>query len=199
VLAVEQLTVAVEALREALGPAMDEDWSVPAGSLEWSVSQTVDHVVDALVWYAALVASSASTAVALDAKPPAGVSHDQRLQALTAAACILRDVLAAAPSSRRVWHSSGMSNSAGFLAMALDETLVHGHDIATGLDLSWEPDRGVAADVLARLFPGVEVGDDPWTTLVWANGRISLPDRPRRQSWVWDHSVALAEDQTSNG
>jgi hypothetical protein len=48
-----------------------------------------------------------------------------------------------------------------------------------------------------RHGPRSQVGDDAWTTLVWANGRIALPDRPRRQSWAWDHSVALAEGQTS--
>lgn len=194
-LTVEDLTGAVDALRETLEPAVHEDWSVPAGGLEWTVSRTVDHLVDAFVWYAAQLASSATKPVELDATPAAGIGHERRLQVLSAATSILRDVLTAAPPSRRAWHSSGMSDAAGFLAMALDEALVHGYDVAIGLAISWEPDRRMAREVLARLFPGVEVGDDAWTTLLWANGRISLPDRPRRQSWVWDHSVALPAEQ----
>jgi hypothetical protein len=195
VLTVEDLTAAVAALRKGLQPAVHKDWSVSAGGLEWSVSRTVDHLVDAFVWYAAQLASSATKPIELDATPSAGISHDRRLEVVTAAAGVLRAIVTATPPSRRAWHSSGMSGATGFLAMALDETLVHRYDIATGLGISWEPDRRVAGEVLARLFPGVEVGDDPWTTLVWANGRIALPDRPRRQSWVWDHSVALTAEQ----
>jgi hypothetical protein len=35
-------------------------------------------------------------------------------------------------------------------------------------------------------------GPDPWATLLWANGRVDLPGRPRQMSWRW-HCAPLAE------
>jgi hypothetical protein len=34
------------------------------------------------------------------------------------------------------------------------------------------------------MFPDV-IADDPWVGLLWATGRIELPDRERRTAWRW--------------
>jgi hypothetical protein len=60
----------------------------------------------------------------------------------------------------------------------------------SGFGSSQTPD--LAERVLARLFPWLQPGDDPWGTLLWANGRIDIPGRPRQTSWVW-HCAPLAD------
>jgi hypothetical protein len=74
--------------------------------------------------------------------------------------------------------------------MACDEFLVHGDDAARGLGLRLDPPPGLAARVLARLFPWHELGDDPWQTLLWANGRVDLAGRESQRRWRW-HTAPL--------
>jgi hypothetical protein len=86
----------------------------------------------------------------------------------------------------------GSPDPSGFAAMACDELLVHADDAARGLGLAFRPDADLAARVLARLFPWHIAGDDPWRTLLWANGRIDLPGQPTQKGWRW-HCAPLAE------
>ena len=51
------LMTAARVCRETLAPALDQDWSVPAGDLEWDCRRTLDHIVDTLFLYAAYLAS----------------------------------------------------------------------------------------------------------------------------------------------
>lgn len=100
--------------------------------------------------------------------------------------------LDAAPSDVRGFHPAGSPDAAGFAGMACDELLVHADDAARGLGLTFSPNAALAARVLARLFPWHEAGGDPWQTLLWANGRINLPDRQDQRGWRW-HSAPLAD------
>jgi hypothetical protein len=47
------LMTAARVCRETLAPALDRDWSGPAGDLEWDCRRTLDHIVDTLFLYAA--------------------------------------------------------------------------------------------------------------------------------------------------
>ncbi len=87
-------------------------------------------------------------------------------------------------------HAFGAADGSASAAMGVLETLVHAHDLATGLGVAWEPDRDVCARVLARLMPEVPRTDDAWVDLLWGCGRIELADRPRRaDGWVWDNTA----------
>ena len=44
---------------ETLDQSVTSDWSVPAGSLEWSCWQTVDHMIDCVLSYSLQLASRA--------------------------------------------------------------------------------------------------------------------------------------------
>jgi hypothetical protein len=50
--------------------AVDRDWSVPAGTLEWSCWKTADHTVDCVFSYAFFLASRRQ-----DNYPPFGELH----------------------------------------------------------------------------------------------------------------------------
>ena len=73
------------------------------------------------------------------------------------------------PPEARGYHGQP-TDAAGFAAMHCDEVLVHGYDIALGLGVAFEPPPDLARRVRDRLFPWTPAGD-PWTTLLWCNGR----------------------------
>ena len=74
--------------------------------------------------------------------------------------------------------------------MHCDELLVHGYDIALGLGVAFEPPPDLVRCVRDRLFPWTPAGD-PWTTLLWCNGRVALPDHERLTDWWW-HPAPLS-------
>jgi hypothetical protein len=85
-----------------------------------------------------------------------------------------------------------MADASGFAAMGCDEILVHGYDLATGLDLAYDPPAAAAEATLRRLFPWAPTDTDPWATLLWANGRAALGEQPPEKRWLWQ-CAPLAE------
>lgn len=180
----EELESAVDAVVELLRPHTGTaDWSVPAGDLEWSCWTTAAHVVHDLTAYALqLAARSAEPYPPVDllvrtGVPPAGV-----LPVVESAGRLLARTVSATPGGARARHW-GPTDAAGFAALGCTEVLVHGYDVARGLDLGWRPPAALAVGVLDRLFPGAPDGD-PGEVLLWCTGRLPLGDRPRRTSWV---------------
>lgn len=188
--------LAVAVLRAAPAP----DWDAKAGTLEWSCWETVEHLADDLFSYAAQLGPAKPP---LDAvvpfvwrreRPggPANVIFADRaagtaglLQVLEAAGALLTAVVRHTPPAARAHHVFGVSDPEGFAAMGVVETLVHTHDVATGLGVDWTPDAGLCRRALARLFPHAPTDTRPWPTLLWATGRADLPDRPRPTAWRW--------------
>ena len=118
---------------------------------------------------------------------------------------MLAGVVAGAPADRLSHHSYGISDPEGFAAMGVVETAVHAHDVTTTLGLPWQLPADLCERVIDRLFPGLPEHPDPWERLLWATGRLALPDHPARESWRWDgRPVALARitwshaDRTAN-
>jgi hypothetical protein len=105
---------------------------------------------------------------------------------------VLAHVIDGVPPGQRGFHPDGLSDASGFAAMACDEILVHTRDAALGLGLDYEPSEVLSGAVLRRLFPWAPRDEDPWSSLLWANGRIALPDRPRQVGWH-RHSAPLGE------
>ncbi|MEW1658528.1 maleylpyruvate isomerase N-terminal domain-containing protein [Streptomyces sp. NPDC057555] len=204
--------VTADDLARAVGLAVDLLHTAPAsawdggraGSLEWDCWETVEHLSDDLfayavqlgprtppldrevpfVWQARRPGGPANAVHADRAAGPAGL-----LQTLEACGALLVAMVRTTPPQARAHHVFGVSDPEGFAAMGIVETVVHTHDLAAGLGLDWEPPAEVCARVLARLFPDVPVGADPWSTLLWATGRLALPGRPRRTTWRWDGTV----------
>jgi hypothetical protein len=183
----------------ALRPSRDADWSVPAGTLEWDCWETAEHLIDDLFSYAAQLASERTdldvpfhytpltpsspwNAVRVDRE--SGV--DGLVTALDAAAGLLYAVVAVKPPEARAHHTFGVADPEGFAAMGVIETLVHTHDLVTGLGLAaWEPPADLCARTRHRLFPHAPADTDPWPTLLWATGRGELPGRERLDKWRW--------------
>ncbi len=194
------MRLAVTVLRGAEGA----DWSVRAGSLEWDCWETAEHLADDLFSYAAQLGPARPPADGhipfawTRQRPdgPANVVFADReagpaglLQVLEACGGLLAAVVRTTPPDRRAFHVFGVSDAAGFAAMGVVETLVHVHDIAEGLGLSFTPPAGLCDRTLARLFPDAPAAPDRWSVLLWCTGRTALPGHPRRTSWRWDGTL----------
>jgi hypothetical protein len=192
---------AVAAAIAALQVGATGDWSVPAGGLTWDCWETVEHVADDLFCYAAQLASDGlADYLPFEATPrqPGGEPNTVRADpasgpdglfaVLSACAALLAAMVRVTPSTARAAHSYGPADPEASAAMGVLETVVHTYDVATGLGVQWRAEGGLCGRVLARLMPEIDPGDDPWTTLLWATGRIALPGRPRRTDWGWDNS-----------
>ncbi|WP_328761272.1 MULTISPECIES: DinB family protein [unclassified Streptomyces] len=185
---------------DALEGVPAAQWHDRAGDLEWTRWETLEHLADDLLTYALRFGLAKPMGVArvplrvTSDRPegPANVifgDHEAGPEGLMTIVEACGGLLAAAvdtaPATTLAPHVFGASDAEGFAAMGVVETLVHTHDITQGLDRVREPAQELSERALARLFPDVPVLDTPWSTLLWATGRIETPDRPRRTDWRW--------------
>jgi hypothetical protein len=204
----DHLDQTVQLALTTLRAAPEDAWDEPAGGLDWSCWETAEHLADDFFGYAvrlgprvpprsgevpylwrALRPGGPSNAVHADrAAGPAGL-----LRMVEASAALLTAMVRTTPPEVRAWHVWGNTDPAGFAAMGIVETLVHTHDLADGLDVTWEPPGELCELVLERLFPHVAPAE-PWPTLLWATGRGDLPGREPVGEWRW-----YAEPVTSPG
>lgn len=179
----------------ALEPHVHEQWStIQAGELAWDLRLTIAHVCDAVGWYAAHLASQSTHRLPFDLRVHDDASNADLLDVLQAAAATLAQVARSAPPTARAYHSAGMADTSGFIAMGGDEILVHGWDALRGLQDDLHPPDALARPILRRLFPGAPTDTPAWPTLLWANGRIELPGKAERlgPDWTW-HCAPLDE------
>jgi hypothetical protein len=139
--------------------------------------------------YAGQVAASPADAyLPFDLTVPHAATPAQILDVVTAAARLLRTVVAAAGPHDRGWHW-GPTDPEGFAALGLNELLLYTWDITQGLGIAWQPPGALSAAVPHRLFPDAPAGD-PAAVLLWCTGRIALDGRDRRTSWVLTAAVS---------
>jgi uncharacterized protein (TIGR03083 family) len=189
----DDLMTAASVCQETLTPALDRDWGVPAGDLEWDCRRTLDHIVDTLFLYAAYLASRASERISPPRNGDPSASPAQLLATVSAAAAVLSEVARAAPPGTRAFHPAGMADVSGWRAMACEEVLLHTRDIAQGLGLPYRPPDDLSARILGRIFPWAPAEIDPWDSLRWAAGRAALPGRERLGPDWWWHCAPLSD------
>lgn len=188
----DDVRAAGAACQEALAAVVGEDWSAPVPGLRFTVASVTAHAAEGPLWYALDFWGGPEDDAAFDLKVKKDASNAALLVSLRSAAEVCAASVDAGPPGMRGFHPDGAADASGFAAMACDELLVHTDDAARGLGVRFAPDARLAERVLARLFPWHEPGADPWQTLLWANGRVDLPDRPSQQGWQW-HCAPLAE------
>jgi hypothetical protein len=180
------VTEVAERCASFLEGALDSDWTAVVPEMGWTVSKTVAHISDCMLWYSTDLLSGTSELSTADIAVRPDSSPADLVRTLRAFASVLAAVVArAAAADLRGWHPWGLADAAGFAGMGCDEMLVHTHDAARGLGLEFAMPAGSARRVLARMFPEAPTDRDPVDTLLWANGRIALGDLPRRTGWRW--------------
>ncbi|MET9420234.1 maleylpyruvate isomerase N-terminal domain-containing protein [Streptomyces sp. NPDC006540] len=196
----DDLDHAVQLAVAALGEVPARAWDGNAGTLEWTCWETVEHLADDLFAYAVQLGPRTppldrEVPFAYESRRPGGpvnsvhadraAGPDGLLQVLEAGGALLVAMVRTTPPQVRSHHVFGASDPEGFAAMGIVETLVHTHDIADGLGLTWDPPAGICSRVLARLFPDAPADTAPWPALLWCTGRADLPGRPRSATWRW--------------
>ncbi|MEU4265314.1 MULTISPECIES: VOC family protein [Streptomycetaceae] len=201
----DDVAFAVRLAVDTLARSPADDWRVPARSLAWDCWETLEHLSDDLFAYAVQLGPR---------KPPTGTEVAYRyaaereggpansvfadpaagsaglLETLEASGALLTAMVRTSSPDVRSHHVFGLADPEGFAAMGIVETLVHTHDVAEGLSLSWKPPADLCDRVLARLFPGAPDDADRWAVLLWSTGRAELPGRDRVTTWRW-HGAPL--------
>lgn len=183
---VEDLDTLSDLVLEAWGSAVERDWSVPAGTLEWTCLATAEHTVDCVFSYALMLASRKTDGYPafdlLRALPDAGPTD--LVEGLRAVTTMLTATIRAAPPDARATIFGGsrapvVAGPAHFAPRGGLEIALHAHDVCSGLGVGFAP----PADLCARLFlatdgwPGAVEGfvptGAPWPDLVTRSGRPS--------------------------
>ena len=167
---------------DAWESGLDHDWSVPAGTLEWSCFTTADHTVDCVFSYALFLASRRQ-----DQYPPFTELHTlpgaipaDVVNGLHAVSTMLLAVIAEAPPGTRAVISSPPFLATGtpqdFAARGGLELILHAHDVCTGLGVPFDPRRDLCERLLEStrtwpIGPEVDPTDDPWSDLLQRSGR----------------------------
>ncbi|HVM53966.1 MAG TPA: hypothetical protein VM262_12280 [Acidimicrobiales bacterium] len=167
--------------------AADRDWSVSAGTLEWSCTATADHAVDCVYAPAFFLASRRQ-----DRYPEAGgdltmgaeATPARLVESLQIATRILVAVVHDAdPDVRAVIFRRPQVLTAApedFLPRGALELILHAHDVCVGLDVAFEPPAGLCHRLREHTRPwpmwtqgwnGLARTDDPWGDLLTSSGR----------------------------
>jgi hypothetical protein len=184
----DDVDTVISCLMNRLRPAVDADWSVPAGTLEWSCWATAEHLGGVFAHYGSQLAIRARTRYVRWAAraqqptaPPAGV-----VDFLEGTGRMFAMVVRGSASNVRIFHPYGLADPEGMAGGVCIEALIHGNDIASGLGLQLDPPIALCDAMLARMWPHLpDLQADSWTALQWATGRIELPGRPHVDDWKW--------------
>ena len=174
--------------------ALDRDWSVAAGTLEWSCTTTADHAVDCVYAPAFLLASRERDGypeVGLDLTIGPEASPARLTESLEIATRILAAVVNdAGPEVRAVIFRRPEVVTAApqdFIARGAMELILHAHDVCTGLQVPFEPRRELCFRLREHTRPWPmwtgtwsQLGRtrDPWGDLLIASGRQRQSNTP---------------------
>jgi Mycothiol maleylpyruvate isomerase N-terminal domain len=138
--------LAVILAADALNGALDQEWRVPAGDLEWDCRETVEHMADDLFAYAGQLGprrppletyvpfawQRREGGPTLTIFTEADTENAGLVQVFEACGAFLSSLVATVPPGTRAWHSMGVGDPEGFAAMGVVEVLVHMRDGSTG-------------------------------------------------------------------
>jgi hypothetical protein len=190
----EDLYELSELVAKAWLSAVDRDWSVSAGTVEWSCTRTADHAVDCVYAPAFFLASRKRDAypeVGLDVTIGPNASPSQLAQSLEIATRILAAVVNdAGPEVRAVLFRNPtvlVAAPQDFLARGATELILHAHDVCTGLAVPFEPPFELCYRLREHTRPwpmwtyawkGLPSTNDPWGDLLIGSGRQRQNIRP---------------------
>lgn len=190
---------AVASCAALLRTVADRDWpAVRAGRTDWNCHETVQHVADDLLAYAGNLAGRAQEKyVPFDLALHDDVDNADLIHIVETTGAILTATIRTTPPEVRAFHPYPFrsANREGFAAMGIAEVILHTHDIAEGLGVTYEPPAALPEFVLTRIFPHVQPGPDHWRTLLWATGRGDLPGRAPVTEWRWNNNLVLPTDR----
>jgi len=184
----------LEALAEQVAiawtSAAEADWSVAAGTLEWTCTATADHAVDCVYAPAFFLASRRTDRypeVGLDLTLASRATPALLVESLEIATRMLVSLVDSTPHDVRAILFQRPSAVTGtprdFVPRAALELMLHAHDVCSGLAVPFEPARDLCIRLREHTRPwpvwsmwyGLDTTDDPWADLLRGSGRIRRP------------------------
>jgi hypothetical protein len=165
----------------------NRNWSVEAGTLDWSCTRTADHAVDCVYAPSMFLASRRRDAypdVGFDLTIGTEATPSRLVQSLQIATRILVAVVLEATEQdraiifRRPQSLTGQRDD--FLARGALELILHAHDVCAGLGVSFVPSTDLCRRLREHTRPWpawrhpwmpLAMTDDPWSDLLSASGR----------------------------
>ncbi len=130
-------------------------WESPAANVGWSCWSTADHICSDFAHYAAqVIGQPRDHYVKFSFDTSRATTPDELREVVRVSGGLLAAAVRAASPGCLGWHPHGYFTAAGFAAIGAAEGLVHGYDIAAGLNMSWSPDQRLCEQVLSAVFPG---------------------------------------------
>lgn len=188
----ELMLEAARLCRATLERHREADWSIPAGLLNWTCRETLDHTCDALGSYCGKLAMQTPEQIPAFRNGDPEASIDDLLIALSIGAAMLAAIARATPPEARAFHRMGMADAEGFLAMAGEEMLIHTWDICAGFGEEFSAPDEIAGPIVGRIFPWAPADCTAWQAQLWCSDRIALEGRDRIGRWGW-HAAPIAE------
>lgn len=164
---------------------MDRDWSLPAGTLEWSCIRTADHAVDCVYAPALFLASRRADAypeVGLDLTLGDAATPDRLVESLEIATRMLAAVVRDADDDVRaiIFRRPAvlLGRPEDFAPRAALELILHAHDVCAGLGVPFDPPESwlggcVSTRARGRCGRGRDTSSEAPTT----PGQTSSPPR----------------------
>lgn len=185
----EDLLAAGEAARDSLAHLSEAQWGVKSPSMEWTRFITASHICAALQFYATQLAVGSSSYTATIRIDEAQLKAEALPEHVKSQASLLAAVAAGVLSDTRAWHSSGIPDIEGFLAMGCAEVMLPCWDATNGTEIEFAGDDEIAGRTLQRLFPWAPTDTSPWETLLFATGRGELDGHESPgERWMWHNS-----------
>jgi hypothetical protein len=181
----ENLYAVAESVADAGGRAVDRDWTVPAGTLEWSCSETADHAIDTLLAPAFFLASRRTDAYPDGGWSPGNSAAPQAyVDAVEMGARILGGVVETTPDSVRAIlfrRPPTLAAPADFAPRGALELVLHAHDVCAGLGVGFDPPREACENLRQHVrnwpfwgsyWPPLTMEGDPWLDLLRSSRRV---------------------------
>ena len=186
---VADLDEVADAVAQAWEAGAEREWSVPAGTLEWSCAKTADHAIDTLIAPAFFLASRRT-----DRYPAGGWSPGETatprdfIDAVGMGARLLGGVVSAAEADATAIlfrNPPTIGVAADFAPRGALELAIHAHDVCVGLGIAFEPPRQPCEHLRQHVrswpfwggsWPHLSMDGDPWLDILRSSGRLtSLP------------------------
>jgi hypothetical protein len=187
----ELLGQVVQELDALLSGVPASGWESPAANVGWSCWSTADHISGDFAHYAAqIIGQPRDHYVKFSFDTSRATTPDELREVVRVSGGLLAAAVRTARQDCLGWHPHGYFTAAGFAAIGAAEGLVHGHDIAAGLNIPWSPDQRLCEHVLGVVFPGAAHGGpaSAFEGLLIQTGRTQ---RPRHEPPpVWNYAAA---------
>ncbi len=182
----EDLLTLTDFVADAWTAGVDRDWSAQAGTLDWTCTATADHAYDATLAIGLFLASGRQDAYPDLAEFTVGADPRPELfiDAIRFAGRAVAGIVATTPDEvTAIIHRNPVKVAppSDFPACAALEMVLHGHDVAAGLAVAYEPPCAECERLRDHTrdwrhwngggWPPLQITDDPWGDIVTASGR----------------------------